>query len=177
MRLILFYLFTLLLTGCIPKPGPIDLKPHPAKEMVFEIERKVLLQLKKEKNLYPCEFGSGGNTPVTLLHWGFNYYHEVNIEKARELILIATHQFLAEINGNEKIRPYLASYPFKPENLQVEIFFFEQNGSLLASEKLCIVEINRGKLRYKIAVPSSGLPLTTIYRETYEEAMAQLSTL
>jgi hypothetical protein len=170
MQLIIF--FILLLTSCVPKPSNIE--PHPAKDMVLEIERKVLLQLKKEKNLYPCEFGSGGKTPVTLLHWGFNYYRKVGIEEARELILSTTDHFLAEINSNEKIRPYLASYPFQPENLQIVICFFNQDGSLLEPEKLSIVSIHRGKLKYDNLIPSAGLPLTTIYQETYEEASAKL---
>jgi hypothetical protein len=175
MRFLLFFLSILLFNSCVPKPS--DLKPHPAKDTIFEIERKVLLQLKKEKDLYPCEFGSGGKTPVALLHWGFDYYHEVDIEKARELLLAVTNQFLAEINTNEKIRPYLASYPFKPENLQIEIFFFDQDGSLLTREKLNIACINDGKLEYENVVPSAGLPLTTIYQETYDEAMAKSNTL
>ncbi len=54
-----FFLLILLFTGCIPRPGPSDYKPNPANGIVDELEKKVLLQLKREKALQPFEFGGG----------------------------------------------------------------------------------------------------------------------
>jgi|HubBroStandDraft_4_1064222.scaffolds.fasta_scaffold125730_1 hypothetical protein len=160
----------LILVGC----GK-SYKPSQASIIANDIQKKVMLQLKKEKNLFPCEFGSGAKNPIKSLHCGFDYYNEVDIEKGRELIILAVNKFTAEINANAKVRPYLAVYPFKPENMDVEIFFKQSNGSELSPERIHIISIINGKLRYKTAVPGQGRPLTTIHEETYEEAIAKLN--
>jgi hypothetical protein len=143
---------------------------------VNEIERKVFLQLKKEKNLYPCEFGGGARDPIELLHCGFDYYKEIGIEEARELLLLAGHQFLKEINTNEQIRPYLATYPFKPENIQINIFLKKSDGSEIGLDKLHVISMQKGAMIYKIRDLKTER-LTILYEETYEEAEARLGAI
>lgn len=109
----IWYLSLVLLilnAGCVENRPDTSYYPSPASILVNEIQKKVFWQLKKKKKLYPCEFGGGAKTPIRLLHCGFLYYNEIDIETARELIITAGNQFIAEVNANERIRPYLESY-------------------------------------------------------------------
>jgi hypothetical protein len=45
-------------SGCV-KPSSGDYKSNPKSVLTDEISKKVFLQLKQEKNLYPCECGAG----------------------------------------------------------------------------------------------------------------------
>ena len=140
-----------------------------------EIGKKVFIQLKKEKKLHVCESGWGlcGTHKIQVMHCGFDYYNEIDVAEARELLMTAGNLYLREINDNEKIRPYLANYPFKPENIQIAIFLKNPNGSKTAPEKLRVISITDGLLRYDIGMDS----LTTICEETYDEAAAKLGTV
>ena len=111
------------------------------------------------------------------MHCGFDYYNEIDVAEARELLMTAGNLYLREINDNEKIRPYLANYPFKPENIQIAIFLENPNGSKTASEKLSIITMKEGVLRYDIGVLDSRNALITICEETYDEAAAKLGTV
>ena len=110
---------------------------------------------------------------ITVLHLGFDYHQEVDIEKGRELVLAAGNRFLNEINADEsRIRPYLAAYPFKPENIGIEIFFQNPDGSLLEPEKIHVVTMREGILEYVLENPILRR-LEDFYKETYEEAAAK----
>jgi len=172
-----FFLFTVMIFfifGCGKNIQDVGYKPNPASVIISAIEKKVFHRLQIEKNLYPFEFGGKGKDPIKLLHFGFLYFNEIEIEEARELIITAGNQFLNEINANEQIRPYLANFPFKLENIQVEIFLKRPDKSEIGFEKLHVITMKDGEVRYKIRSAETKR-LTTTYKETYEEAMAKFS--
>jgi hypothetical protein len=53
----------------------------------------------------------------------FVAYRKATIEEARALEVAMTEKLLKKINENEKIRPYLREYPFKPNRAHVSISF------------------------------------------------------
>ena len=174
MKLYIFVIFTLLITSCIKKRETID---YTDLAIVNEIRKNVFLKLKKETDLYPCGAGGQMMHEIQLLACSFNYYHEVDINQARELLLKAGNVFLKEINESEKIRPYLANYPFKPENIEIAIFVYNSDGSDQSLEKLRVITLWKGVLSYKIGILDSQDFRTQIYEETYEEAMAKINDL
>lgn len=178
MKFLCFFILCIAITSCFKTLQKSHFEPSQASVMANEIQRKLIFRLKLEKDLYPCEFGGGAKNPIRLLHCGFLYYNDIDIAAARKLIISVVNQFIVEVNENEKIRPYLEVYPFKPENLEIRIFLKNSNGSELSAEKLHVISIINGKLKYKAGIPSSeGFPLTTIYQETYEEAVSKLAAL
>src|SRR6185295_4887605 len=68
-----------------------------------EISKKVVAQLKRERNLYVCESGWAlrGKEKIQIMHCGFDYYNEINLEEARELLLEVGGLYLNTINTNE----------------------------------------------------------------------------
>jgi hypothetical protein len=77
-----------------------------------EIRNKVAVQLRDEMHLRPSGTGGGGLYNIRMLALCCSYYEEVDIEKARELLVKAGILFLKTANENEKARPYLKNYPF-----------------------------------------------------------------
>ena len=97
-----FYQAVSSLTSGIEDPFP------PTKQSLStEVMNKAFAQLKMEKELYPCGIGEGMMNQIRMLALSFNYYKEVDIEQARELLMTAGNVFLNIINSNEQIRPFL----------------------------------------------------------------------
>lgn len=138
-----------------------------------QVINKTLLQLKKEKELYPFGTGAGMKDQIRMLALSFLYYKEVGIEQARELLIAAGTTFLDNINNKKEIRPFLQNYPFNPKNIEIAIFLKNQDGSELESGKLTIVSMTDGVLKYRTDEPQT-YRLKTIYEENYDEAVAML---
>ncbi len=120
-------------------------------------------------------FGRNQTDSITSLRFFF-YHNEVDIEKARELLMTISNLFLIAINENERIRPYLGKYPFKLENLLIDIFFKNSDGSELGQEQLHVAALGEGTLQYMISC-SATERLRTIQIETYKEAEAKLAAV
>ncbi len=175
MRFYTFAVILALVTSCRENSVETDDQSSSKSMLVYEISNQVFKQLKEEKNLIPCECGGGSREQLKLLHWGFDYYKEINIEEARELLVAATNQFLIALNADQRIRPYLAVYPFQPENIEIRIFIYNPDGSLMGLDKLRVIAIKRGVLDYMIE-SSETQQLETILLESYKEAESKLAT-
>jgi hypothetical protein len=174
MRILLLATLLVLVTGCSQTDPEGQTYPTPKSKLVDQISNKVFLQLHKDnKSLFPIECGGRMMDQIKLLHWGFFHYGEMDIEKARELLITAGNQFLIAFNEDERIRPYLATYPFTPERIEVNIFIKKSDGSELETDKLHVVSIDGGILNYATETPD-GLGLKTVLKETYAEAEAKL---
>lgn len=141
-----------------------------------EIGKKVFLQLWKEKKLHVCESGWGrrGKKKIQVMHCGFFYYNELNMDQARELLLSAGNLYLTTINENEKIHNFLETSPFKLENIEIRIFLYNRDRSIPSPEKLQVISMIDGILEYENRSAETKF-LTTICKETYEEATAKVN--
>jgi len=141
-----------------------------------EIGKKVFCQLRKERKLQVCESGWDlrSKKKIQVMHCGFFYYEDINIDQARELLLSAANLYLATINENERILSLLETYPFKPENIEIRIFLYNSDRSDPPPEKLQVISMINGILKYKNQSIETGF-FTTIYKETYEEARAKIN--
>jgi hypothetical protein len=87
-----------------------------------EIGKKVFCQLREKKKLYACESGWDlrGKKKIQVMHCGFFYYDEADIDQARELLLTVGNLYLTTINENERIRYLIistfASYLYGEKN-------------------------------------------------------------
>jgi hypothetical protein len=174
MKFLLFLFLMAFITSCdLPY---VEYNPHMPNEdsLVNEVTNRTILELKQGRELYPFGIGSGGKkNQIRMLAIGFRCYKEVDINQARELVMAAGTLYLNTINAKEQIRPFLKTYPFQAENIEIEIYLQKSNGADPDPEKLAIASMTRGVLKYDIINQETGW-LTTIYRETFEEAAAKL---
>ncbi len=173
MRIFCFLSLMICIVSCDP-PYVEDNPYMPTKmSLVNEVTNKTFVQLKKEKELYPYGIGSGMMHQIRMLALGLRYCKEVDINQARELLMVAGTVYLNTINAKEQIRPFLQNDPFQPDNIEIRIFLTKPNGSKHDLDNLTVISMIRGILEYDIRSSETGR-LTTIYRETFQEAAAKL---
>ncbi|MBI2743615.1 MAG: hypothetical protein HYX48_06835 [Chlamydiales bacterium] len=129
-------------------------------------------KLKSEKKLHLVGDGAQMMTDIKMLALSFSYYHDVDQKKARELLLSAIHEYLAVINKNEQIQPYLYNRPFTANNVEIRIFVRKPDHSDIDRGKICAASALEGAIRYDIRDPETDR-LRTIATETYEEALSR----
>jgi hypothetical protein len=102
-----------------------------------------------------------------MMAMSFQYFQEVDVQEARELVVYAIKEYLTDINNNEKVRPYLHEYPFTAKNVEIRIWIYNPDRSELPRDKVCYTSSINGILEYYL----SSDPYQTFYEETYEEAL------
>lgn len=139
--------------------------------LATRIESQTAKQLKKEKGLIPI--GNSGQMMGNIKSIGlsFNYYHLLNLEEARELLVYAGKTFLKNINENKEIRPYLHNYPFTSKNIELVIFICQANGSEPTVGNLSVLTLIRGSLTFKLSAPSKFAHCPILHEETYETGL------
>ncbi len=170
MRFIFLLIVALSAVSCSLLSNKHKYIPSEKQKLANKIQYKVAAQLKEETHLSPCGTGGQMMNEIKMLALSFDYYQPLNIEQARELLIIATERFISEINQTQPIHPYLHNYPFKPENVEIRIFLYKPDHSDVGAENLSVVSMLEGVLYYKVDNPKTKL-FTTVLTETYEEAL------
>ncbi|PCI76478.1 hypothetical protein COB21_04300 [Candidatus Aerophobetes bacterium] len=131
-------------------------------------------KLAKEKNLVLIGTGGGMMHDIQMMAMSFNFYHEVNLQEARELVVYAIREYLSDINSNEKVRPYLHNYPFTAKNVEVRIFLYEPDRNTLPPGKIHCISATHGSISYYVR-GSEKYSRKNICEETYEQALKMVS--
>lgn len=140
-------------------------------QIAHEITAKTAIELRAQKNLYLVGTGGQMMDDIQMMAMSFNYYQEVDLKTARELIVYAVDEYLLAINNNKEVRPYLHEYPFTAENVEISIFIYRPNGSELPLEKIYCIECMKGKVEYYTRLNTRQ----AMYEETYEYASQGIS--
>ena len=149
---------------------------HSNHEIIIDrIINQTDLQLKKEKNLHAI--GSGGSMmgDIQLAEIYFQYFHLVNLEEARVLLVYAIQTFLKNINDNKEVRPYLHNYPFTTNNIDINIFIYQPDGHYPPQGSIQCLGLSKNTLSYELVKPSEFAPWPILKEETYEEALKILA--
>lgn len=114
--------------------------------------------------------GTGGRMMhnIQMMEMSFVYYHEVDIQTARELLIYVINTYLKAINENKEVRPYLHEYPFTPKNVEIHIWIYEPDRSKVPRGKIEYVSAMNGLLKYYEESTEA------IYKETFEEALKKV---
>ncbi len=131
--------------------------------LAYEIMQNTANELQNAKKLKLVGFGGGMMYEIENLHLSFLSFDNQKLFQARDLIVFSIRLFLKNINTNEKIRPYLKSYPFTSKN--ISIFINIQN----ADTSINGVALTANKIVYD--VPGKEKTFEQIHEETYEEAL------
>jgi|JI9StandDraft_1071089.scaffolds.fasta_scaffold117587_2 hypothetical protein len=151
-----------------------DPKPRKDIQLVMDIEKRVCLKLKKEKNLH-C-FGTTASMmyEIKTLGLSFIYYDQIDIPQARNLIISGINEYLDGINSNLELRPYLDHWPFTANDIEFDISILKPNGSRVDPESLNFVSCEKNSVSYyprQDHIKTMPPPLLT---ETYQQALQLL---
>ncbi len=105
----------------------------------------------------------------------FDFYQEVDLQTARELIVYAIREYLSDINSNEEVRPYLHNYPFTAKNVEIRIWISKPDRSSPSLGRIDYISATNGVLDYYTR-GEKQYSRKTICEETYEEALEAVSS-
>jgi len=141
-----------------------------------KITVKTAKKLEKEKGLIPVGTGGRMMNDIQMMMIGFNYYHVVDIDTARHLLVDSVEEYLSAINTSEEVRPYLHNYPFTAQNVEIDIYFYGPDRHKVPAGEIKIATANQGQLVYYIDYPEK-YTIKDIYEETYEDALKAVNSI
>ena len=136
-----------------------------------KITNRTAEKLKKEKKLTLIGIGGRMMDDIQMMAMSFNYYQEVNLEQARELLIYVINEYLSDINNNQDVRPYLHEYPFTSKNVEIRIFIYGPDRRTLHPDKIGYISSIDGVLEYYTGADDDH----PICRETYTEALSEIA--
>jgi hypothetical protein len=144
-------------------------------KLANKITHKVANQLLIEKNMHLIGTGGQMMDDIQMMAMSFEVYRPIDVLKARRLLISAMQKYLSEINDDEKVRPYLHQYPFTDQNIEIDFWIRNPDGSRVLPDKIYYVSAINGILRYYIDDPEN-FSRKIVHQETYEEALRAVSS-
>lgn len=106
----------------------------------------------------------------------FKSYDLCSIDEIRPLIVELSERYLFIINHNERIRPYLHTYPLTPMQLSLLLDFVDRNDGLYPDPpNIAFALYVKGKIYYYInrRGPSGWKSFSPNYEQIYEETIEE----
>jgi hypothetical protein len=141
----------------------------------------------KEYNLHYIGYGGAMNDGIKELDVSFITYNKMTIDEARKIEVLSTEKLLRMFNNNIKIRPYLKSYPFNVNNVQISISARTLKDTRPLDGSVAFIFTARNRVFYRQAelvkrksiprISMDGKPLPsymTEARETVDEELVPL---
>lgn len=113
---------------------------------------------------------------IEMLGMKLDYANEVDLNKARALLVTSIQTYLDEINHSKEIRRYIKKYPFTASNLEIGIYVHEPDGSDVPKDKLFYLSAVDGVLYYYLD-NVKGYPRIVLHQETYDDALKMLTDI
>ena len=141
---------------------------------VNSVVAKIAKKLEKKYNIKAIGDGGGiDDDGVRMMSLSFQIKQPLERNEARRLIISGAQDFLADINANKEIRPYLKIYPFK--NIELCIFSVQSNGRDVYDPYIGVVAYVDGELGYRTNDRDNPYRYKSKYFETLDEALAILA--
>ena len=120
--------------------------------------------------------GIGGGMPDGFIHnfnASFRVKKNLTIEQIRPLLVSVINDYLHIINDDKTIRSYLYKYPFTPEELSINLFFYDKNDNEIDDPDISVAGVSVGNLSYQsYKRRKNALPKTIKdIEESYEESI------
>jgi hypothetical protein len=108
---------------------------------------------------------------VNLLCLSFQIQGPLSREQLRVIVVGCVEEFLATVNANKEIRPYLCVYPFPAECIEVSIFVVDAKGRELYDPDIGVASEINGAVEYLITDNLNRYKYKSISSESYDEAL------
>ena len=166
-----FILLFLLIIGCSMIDNDLN-GLSPEAKMLYGFIKREGKKIEKKYHMTQVGIGGGIDKGINLMSLAFNRKGEpLTQPEARKLIVAHVNDYLLAVNADEELRPYLANYPFKPENIDFTIYTNNLEGKDIFHPFICSVSAKSGKIIYYTDDPENTNKFKTTEIESYEEAL------
>jgi hypothetical protein len=155
------------LTSCM---GMIDIPPKHEK-IANTVSRRVAKTLAQRHGMRQVGSGGGMMGQVNMMFIAFNIKRLLTIKEARALIVDCAEEFLEEINSDEKLKPFLVTYPFLIKNIEIAIYAFTSDGYPASYPHIITTGLYEGEISYRKKDFKERYKYKVNIRESYEEAV------
>ena len=144
----------------------------PEAKMLYSFIGREGKKIGKKYHMSQLGVGGGIDKGINLMCLDFSRKGEnLTQPKARELIVSCVNDYLLTVNEDEKLRPYLANYPFKPENIDFTIYNKTLEGKNTFHPFISVIKAKDGEITYHTDDPENNNKIKTTEYENYEEAL------
>ncbi len=152
---------------CIHTPKPYEAELD---QFIASLSKKI----KKKWGVVGVSMGGNMREGIEDFAFLLQRYKRVKLEEARRLEVEITEMLVEQINGNEKLRPYMKHYPYTPSQVRVKIEFQPDPYFGFTDGSLCSVSQENNKLQYYVSHVEKGngwlLGPFFLSEEPYDEA-------
>jgi len=137
-----------------------------------EIRQKIIKKYAQKYNMsvYSLDDSMPGGV-VKSTGVGFRINQPISKEKARQILVECTQEYIHEINNKKELRPYLENYPVNEKNIDLSIYIYDKNGDQVFYPNLGHVSLFMGNLEYFIRDPKHQDNRNPCETEPFEEAV------
>lgn len=105
---------------------------------------------------------------IKSIDMGFQSNRYVDVEQARLIYISLSQRFIAKMNSDLEIRPYLHNFPSTYKNVFLSICFMNSKNDFIGEPYIARVKEINGTVFYSTY---DGQRLQSTYKEPYEEAL------
>lgn len=136
--------------------------------------RSYAKQVRKEFGFELSAFGGCMMNDIEIFEVTFARNDKVTVDEARRLIVQISEGFIAKINADEKIRPYLHNYPITQKNVRFHLSFAATRAEPPGNSFVYYVSSTNGKIFYDSfdnSIPRDDQQIVSLANEPYDEAL------
>jgi hypothetical protein len=128
-------------------------------------------KLAKKYDMHICGTGGAMMGCVNEIGIAFTVYRPLNKEEGRELIVKCVQEFLEDINNDIQLRPYLVSYPFDVNHVEMGIFSEDPSRKPVCYPYFSIISSYKGRITYLSQKFQDDKKYQCEERETFQQAL------
>lgn len=138
---IYFYLLFLLFTGCMSSRTDYS-------DIMHKIMYEYVQEVCRDGSFVANVSGGGMMGDIQRVALGFEAVQNVDVMQARNLLVQKEEQFLALVNSNREVRPFLHTFPFVAKDFRLSFSFIKPDGSRVDPPNIAFVFVQEGEITY-----------------------------
>ncbi len=145
----------------------------PAEYVVIaqDLRADMAKKLSKRHKMRVIGISGGLADCVNVLGLRFEMTGPVTKERLREILVNCVEEFLAAINANERLRPFLKNFPFTSKEIEIIIFVSDKKGYEIFDPDIGVASAVNGKISYNTTDRANPYGYKGDFIENYEEAL------
>jgi hypothetical protein len=104
----------------------------------------------------------------------FRIHKLISKQKARQIVVECTQDFIKELNNHPHLKPYFKNYPCTAKNINIYLFIFHPDGEMTYFPDLGVTSTRNGTIEFDTNDPKHQVKYKTYEVETFEEGVERL---
>lgn len=130
--------------------------------------------LEREFAIESCGAYGKSNKSVEMIRLSFVVRQKLNRDEARKYILPLADRFIAILNADKQLQPYMSRFPFNYDNIELTLYFEDKEGQPVYQPNIHMLALKRGQLKYGTLDEKDPYPIEEAVYESLTEAQKRV---